>query len=65
MAAEPIVFNFHAAILTLAAERLRRLLSEKERASVTRREGLVVLESIHDYVSTLPGLQLEQYLNAE
>jgi hypothetical protein len=65
MTAEAIVRNFQAAILALASERLGRSVSEKERAFVTRHEGLVALESIHDYISTLSETQLEQYLNAK
>ncbi|WP_295449669.1 hypothetical protein [uncultured Thiodictyon sp.] len=65
MAAQAVVRNFQAAILAIAAARLGRPLSDKEHAFVTRREGLIALESIHDVVSTLSGLQLEQYLNSE
>jgi hypothetical protein len=65
MTTEAIVLNFQATILRIASERFGRPVSEKERASVTRHEGLIALESIHDYVSTLSEAQLEQYLNAE
>ena len=65
MAVEAIVLNFHAAIVATAVERLGRALSEKEHTFVTRHEGLIALESIHDSVSTLSGSDLERYLNAE
>ena len=65
MTTEAIVLNFQAAILRTVSDRLGRPMSEKERAFVTRHEGLITLESIHDYVSTLSEAQLEQYLNAE
>ena len=65
MAAEATIRNLQAAILAIAAARLGRPLSDKERAFVTRREGLIALESIHDFVSTLSGIQLEQYLNCD
>jgi hypothetical protein len=65
MTTEAIVLNFQATILRIASERFGRPVSEKERAYVTRHEGLIALESIHDYVSTLSEAQLEQYLNAE
>ena len=65
MTAEAIVLNFQAAILRIASERLGRPVSEKERAFVTQHEGLIALESIHDRVSLLSEVQLEQYLNAE
>jgi hypothetical protein len=62
---ETVILNYQAAILAVAAERLGRPLSEKERAFVARHKGLIALESIHDYVATLSSPQLEQYLNAD
>jgi hypothetical protein len=65
MKPEPIVMNLQATILAVAEERLGRSLEDVERSFVTRREGLLALEGIHDTVSSLSGLPLEQYLRSE
>ncbi len=65
MATDSIILNFQAEISALAVERLGRPLSAKEQAFITRHEGLIALESIFDYVATLSGPQLEQYLSAD
>jgi hypothetical protein len=65
MKPEPIVMNLQATILAIAEERLGRSLDDVERSFVTRREGLLALEAIHDTVSSLSGIPLEQYLRSE
>ena len=65
MQTDPLVLNFQASILALAEKQLRRRLTKEEKSFVTAREGLLALEAIHDTVTSLSGVELEQYLRQE
>ncbi len=59
------VSEFHRAIITLAAEKLGRDLTDKESRFITSRGGYIVLEAIHDTVATGSRENIERYLNSE
>ena len=64
---EPVVKNWHAAIIKDCVGILGRTLNEVESIFITSRGGFIALEMIHDHVKSLVGKpeELERYLNSE
>ena len=60
-----LVTNWHNAIIKESQKRLGRTLTEEEEMFITSRSGFIALEAIEDTVKTLPGKELENYLNSE
>ncbi len=62
---EPVVKNFHAAIIQEATKILGRQLTEKEDKFVTSRGGFIALEMILDTIRGQSKERVERYLNSE
>ena len=64
---EPLVKNWHAAIIKDCVGILGRTLSEAESIFIMSRGGFIALEMIHDHVKSLveEPEELQRYLNSE
>jgi hypothetical protein len=62
---DPVVAGFHQEIERTCERILGRPVAEHERRFFTGRQGLIALESIHDFVKGMDAAELERYLASE
>jgi len=62
---ERIVLNMQSEITRICERTLGRPLMEHERRFIECRQGLIALESILDFVSTMDAGEMERYLASE
>lgn len=62
---QEVISRWHMKIIGICEAKLKRLLSNEERAFICRRGAFVALEMIEDSASTLPASELVDYLNSE
>jgi len=65
MSTDPLVLNWHKAIVKDAEAKLKRPLRDYERRFIVSRQGLMALEMIHDTVTVSDAADLERYLGSE
>jgi hypothetical protein len=60
-----VVLNFQREIIRVCESTLRRPLAPHERVFIERRQGLIALESILDFVRGMGAAEMERYLASE